>query len=275
MAEIRADHPCRPTELRELHRDGICEFYMTRSAALPEEIDSSVAAVRRSLGAATIAAECFGSRASDPLYNGYSGPLTWILGNSVTAGLGGLHLRGIRGAELEPVVLDGRTVGTVVHGPHASECFLAGIRAEDTAASRKQQAEDTFRAIERALETVEMDFSHVARTWLFLDDILEWYSEFNAVRTAFFTERGVFDRLVPASTGIGGANPWGAAMMVGAYAILPHDARVTVRALPSPMQCPALQYGSSFSRAVEVDLPGVRRVDAVQTQTAPAISRLP
>ena len=35
---------------------------------------------------------------------------------------------------------------------------------------------------------------------------------------------------------------------------------VCVQALPSPLQCPALQYGSSFSRAVEVAMPDMRRV---------------
>ena len=35
---------------------------------------------------------------------------------------------------------------------------------------------------------------------------------------------------------------------------------VTVEPLPSPLQCPALEYGSSFSRAAEVRTPGWRRV---------------
>jgi enamine deaminase RidA (YjgF/YER057c/UK114 family) len=38
------------------------------------------------------------------------------------------------------------------------------------------------------------------------------------------------------------------------HAIAPHDSQVKVTAVASPLQCPALQYGSSFSRAVEVSL---------------------
>jgi len=51
-----------------------------------------------------------------------------------------------------------------------------------------------------------MDFSHVARTWLYLDNLLDWYDDFNVVRTSFFRKHDVFRGLVPASTGIGGSN---------------------------------------------------------------------
>ena len=36
-----------------------------------------------------------------------------------------------------------------------------------------------------------MSFGNVMRTWFYLDRILEWYHEFNHVRTAFFRERKV------------------------------------------------------------------------------------
>jgi len=114
--------------------------------------------------------------------------------------------------------------------------------------------------MEQALSLAEMGFCHVVRTWLFLDDILSWYSDFNRVRTSFFTEHGVFDRLVPASTGIGGSNPAGAAIVAGVYAVKSEHPQVTVQAIASPLQCPALEYGSSFSRAVEVNMPDLRRL---------------
>ena len=260
MTGTAATSSDRTMQLREVQREGMREVYATRRLAPDGDIGAAIEELRSTSEASVIGAEYFDPRTASSDRDGYRGPLTWVLADSVSQGLGGLHLRAVGGAELEPVVLDGRVVGTVIHGPHASECLLAGIRAEDTSATRELQARATFEAIERALETVGMDFSNVARTWLFLDNILDWYDEFNVVRTAFFTERGVFDRMVPASTGIGGANPWGAAMMVGAYAIEAHDPRVSVQALPSPLQCPALEYGSSFSRAAEIDMPDLRRV---------------
>jgi len=97
-----------------------------------------------------------------------------------------------------------------------------------------------------------MDFSNVIRTWLYLDQLLKWYDDFNEVRTDFFDEYGVFDNLVPASTGIGVSNPAGAALVSDAFAIQPKNGDVTIEAVPSPLQCPALDYKSSFSRAVEI-----------------------
>lgn len=47
-----------------------------------------------------------------------------------------------------------------------------------------------------------MDFSHVIRTWFYNNRLLDWYEEFNRARDTFFESRGVFDRLVPASTGL-------------------------------------------------------------------------
>ena len=114
--------------------------------------------------------------------------------------------------------------------------------------------------MEAALRLAGMDFSHVVRTWLFLDEILAWYRELNQARDAFFTSRGVYDGLVPASTGIGARNPAGTAVVAELLAVQPKSSRVRIRSVPSPLQCPALQYHSSFSRAVEVAQPDHRRL---------------
>jgi enamine deaminase RidA (YjgF/YER057c/UK114 family) len=100
----------------------------------------------------------------------------------------------------------------------------------------------------------------VVRTWFYLDRILDWYDAFNHVRTCFFAEQEVFDHLVPASTGVGGKNGGGAALVADAVAVQPKNDRIEIQAVPSPLQCPALEYGSSFSRAVELAAPDHRRL---------------
>jgi enamine deaminase RidA (YjgF/YER057c/UK114 family) len=106
-----------------------------------------------------------------------------------------------------------------------------------------------------------MDFSHVVRTWIYADRILTWYGELNRARDAFFREKGVYDRFVPASTGIGWTGGSGARIVLGAYAVkAKRPGALTVAALPSPLQCPALAYGSSFSRAAEVGTPAWTQV---------------
>jgi hypothetical protein len=52
-----------------------------------------------------------------------------------------------------------------------------------------------------------MDFGHVVAYMVLQHEMLQWYGEFNKVRTAFFKNHGVFDGVVPASKGIGGAMP--------------------------------------------------------------------
>jgi len=254
-------------QMREVSREGMRELFVTCAGSAAASLAPMARRLTQGWDAGVMAAEYFG-----PDMNGSAEtmarevlaqiamPLTWVQGGAENEKLGGIHLRAVSGVDLKPLALDGALVGTVVEGPYAVECLLGGVHGPDTSLPADQQAQATFERIEHALALADMDFSHVARTWLFLDDILAWYDDFNRVRTAFFHERGVFDRLVPASTGIGGSNPHGAAMVAGVYAVKAKHPSVTVQALPSPLQCPALQYGSSFSRAVEVAMPDLRRV---------------
>ena len=107
---------------------------------------------------------------------------------------------------------------------------------------------------------IGMDFSNVVRTWFYNDKILEWYEEFNRARDSFFESRNIFDGIVPASTAIGSRNSRGAALAARAFAVLPKSERVKIAESPSPMQCPASEYRSSFSRAMELSHPKFRHL---------------
>ncbi len=186
-------------------------------------------------------------------------PLLWVQGDVCP----GTHVAGAQafvldGQPVRRVELAGRVVGSSWSDADADYCLLAGLLPGDVAAGRGAQTQACFENIETALQKVGMDFSHVVRTWLYLDDLLSWYDEFNAARTAFFQTRGVFDRLVPASTGIGAKNPAGAALVAGALAIRPKHDGVRIREVVSPLQCSATEYRSSFSRAVEMEFPDHR-----------------
>jgi enamine deaminase RidA (YjgF/YER057c/UK114 family) len=134
--------------------------------------------------------------------------------------------------------------------------LLKGVLPDDCSASAFNQAHSAFTALEHELSNIGMTFSDVVRTWIYADNILDWYSDFNQARNEFFTSRGVYENFVPASTGIGWSNSHGSKLVLGAFAVkakFPDALKVT--ALPSPLQCPALEYGSSFSRAAEVRTP--------------------
>ncbi len=253
--------------LREMPRDGMREVFVTHVGATLGSLAATAQHLGNSRSARVAAAEYFApeSEAADPaaacaLLRGTELPLTWVHGGAAGNGLGGAHLRAVAGASVRLLILAGRVVGLAVVGPYAVECTLTGMHASDTSASPAQQARLTYERMEQALALAGLEFRHVVRTWLFLDDILSWYGDFNRVRTAFYKQRGVFDGPLPASTGIGSSNPAGAAVVAGAYAVQPLTPQVTVQAVPSPLQCPAPQYGSSFSRAVEVVMPDLRRL---------------
>ena len=163
-------------------------------------------------------------------------------------------------------ILPGKETDIVAHGVVSEDkwgryVLLKGILPSDILASPYDQTLSAFENVEYELTKCGMDFSDVVRTWIYADGILEWYGDFNKARNAFFTERGVYDRYVPASTGIGWTNDRGAKLVMGAYAVKAKSpGSVEFEALPSPLQCPALEYGSSFSRAAEVRTPGWTRV---------------
>lgn len=157
------------------------------------------------------------------------------------------------GGNASRLFADGRCVGWRWEDEDAVYALLGGVLPSDRRSGREEQAASAFRNLETALQAGGLSFSDVVRTWLYLDKILEWYDGFNRVRDEFFRSRNIYGGLVPASTGIGSANVWKTAIATGAIAIrAKRPGSVRCRALPSPLQCPALEYGSSFSRAVEV-----------------------
>lgn len=248
-------------QVRQIPRQGRREIAVTSAAAASSDLPRLIACLRETLAAEVLAAEHFGPSppSAGSLLAGGDLPLTCVQGGPSAPGLGGLHVSAVAGAPVRPLLLDGRLVGVVVAGPYAVECMLSGLYPPNPTAAPADQARAVFVRIEQALALADMDFGHVARTWFFLDDILAWYDDFNRVRAAFLADR-LPDSLIPASTGVGGSNPRGAALVARAYAVRPLHPGVTVQAVPSPLQCPAPEYGSYFSRAVEVSMPDLRRL---------------
>ncbi len=184
-------------------------------------------------------------------------PQLWLCGG--TGALPPVYQRlVVAGVEPRLIRRDGCSVGVCYEDGFADYCLLTGVLPRDLKASRVEQTTSLFEGIEDALRDAGMTFAHVARTWLYMDRILEWYDPFNRARDAFFHARGVYEGLVPASTGIGSANLCGAAITACAIAVKPKGGAMTVRAVESPLQCSALSYRSSFSRAVELATPEYR-----------------
>lgn len=130
--------------------------------------------------------------------------------------------------------------------------------------NRQSQSEAMFRQAERLLRTAGATYQDVVRTWIYISNILDWYTDFNTIRNHCYSEYGFFgnDNLktraeqiyLPASTGIEGKNPSGLPATMDVFAIhrSPGTA-IQIRPLYGVKQRSPFRYGSAFSRAVVIE----------------------
>jgi len=183
-------------------------------------------------------------------------PVVWLQGDACEDGsLYSMQGVALTGLNPQPVSFNGRDMGFIYEDENARYCRLRGVIPQDLTVSRMEQTSSAFETMDAALKLNGFKFTDTIRTWIYLDKLLEWYGDFNAVRTQYFNETGIFDHRVPASTGIGASNQFGAAIMMDVLAVRPKDDRLKIQEVISPMQNPALDYKSSFSRAVEMAYP--------------------
>jgi len=253
-----------------LDRSPIQEHFITLTpdgAESPESLFQRAGEVVRHLGGQVVSVEVLGMSASDRkdlpqlmrAVDGSGLAVGWVE-NTRADNLCGVHIWLLAGTPLTRIELSEGVVGSFFEDDCGRCCRLVGLLPTDVSDSRAEQTAEIFGQMETALHSNGMAFSDVFRTWFYNHDILDWYDDFNGVRTGFFHERKVFDGLVPASTGIGGGNAVDAALVAGLVALRPKNPQVKVSRVSSPLQSSARDYGSSFSRAVEVTCPDHRRL---------------
>jgi len=189
-------------------------------------------------------------------------PLTWVEGGSCSnASIAGLQVHAVIGAKVRFERMADGSVECIWDDATATHCVLSALGPKLLSISRPRQATQTLESMQAGLARAGMTTRDVARTWFFLDDILSWYADFNQARNDFFARCELRAGSVPASTGVSGRNPAGAALTAAAWAIRSHDSAVRpVQVVPSPLQGPAPSYGSAFSRAVEIQSAGFRQL---------------
>ena len=185
-------------------------------------------------------------------------PITWVdgaAGDQLT-----LRLHSVSGASVRTVELDAGARARVYSDAYADYCVVGNLLPEPAATTPVRQARSVFERLSQLLELGGCRISDLARTWFYLDRIWECYGEFNSVRESYYRAHGLFERGLPASTGVGAANPAGTALVASALGVRPRHPEASFRVVPSPLQCSPMDYGSSFSRAVEFLLPGEKRL---------------
>jgi enamine deaminase RidA (YjgF/YER057c/UK114 family) len=255
-----------------LQREHVCEHHLTfipLANETPTALAHRINVLLHDLDALPIRIEAFGSLRAHPAFlaalppasPAWPAPLTWLEGHACnTAEISGIHVFAVAGTSVEPIRFDNQPLGAVFSDGYLNHALLGDVSPTNTSRPPATQAAQVFERLQASLHSAGFEATHIARTWLFLEDILAWYGPLNLVRHDFFTAHGIFQHLVPASTGIGVNNPDGAAMIAGAWAAHPLHPQARIAEVLSPMQCPAPEYGSSFSRAVEMVTPDLRRI---------------
>ncbi len=155
-------------------------------------------------------------------------------------------------APIELVTIDGVKCGRIVRAGGQTVVVASALTAPECD-SRADQTRAMLIKGEQVVAAAGGDFHDVARTWMWLTDLLEWYDEFNLVRNEFFTERGLLgsgaDPILPASTGISLDVAQGHHCAMDLLAVLGAEG-VVARHQAGGDQGSAYDYGSAFSRAV-------------------------
>jgi enamine deaminase RidA (YjgF/YER057c/UK114 family) len=182
------------------------------------------------------------------------------------ADFGGVQLWGVTprpdaGQRVETVVRQGKTVGREWIGPDFRELVLASVDGNPPegpgADAAPEHARRMFDTSGDVLSERGYSFRQVVRTWIYLSRILDWYGDFNRVRTRRYEVAGLAtggDAVFPASTGIGGRRDREKCLMDLLAVDAPPGSDLVVRpVLKSERQGQAFAYGSAFARAMVVE----------------------
>jgi len=142
---------------------------------------------------------------------------------------------------------------------HVRHYFFSNYSNSNNAVN-SEKVYNLFCRLQDDLTKQGVTFRNVARTWIFLDDILAWYNDFNSARSRFYEEFELLTDVIPSSTGIGVGNYSASSLVISGYGVSSDHPGLDIKVVPSPLQCPATDYSSSFSRAVEVNDGNSRRL---------------
>lgn len=253
---------------RSVARAGVVEHFVTVTGREPWRVGAVMVALAGALGdlgAKVVACEVVGRGVKEAAlaamrraFGRVHWPVTWLEDN--VEGMVCVGVWAISGTAVEPMQYAGEIAGTVFEDADYSYIMLGNVLPPDLSLTAGEQSVQLFEKFDKVLAVAGWDFHDTARTWFYNRDILGWYDEFNRVRREFFKARGVFDRYVPASTAVGCDNPANAGSVAKLLAARPKGDAPRVVPTPSPLQCPAIEYGSAFSRGAEMGPKGQRRI---------------
>jgi len=190
-------------------------------------------------------------------------PVTFVEGRpAYQHEFAGIHAIAIKedGSRLHSVQKNEQICGARYQGNEAEYLMLADIARLLPESAHSDRLTEAYEAIDLADEVLhdeQWSFKDVRRTWFYLDDILDWYGDFNKARNRIYHRigfmNGSLSSVIPASTGIFGRSGRGFACTLDLLAMRPlSDTPFQIERMVNPRQNEALEYGSAFSRGIAV-----------------------
>ncbi len=181
-------------------------------------------------------------------------PLCILQNGSLDCAPLNIQVYAISGPDLKQLFFEGVLVGSQFEDEH-TKYYMLNLLPDDGQVSGYDQAKNIFEKSHAILQSFGASFSDTIRTWLFARDILSWYGDLNKARDQFFGHHNIYNKLIPASTGIGVVNAHNKALVANILAIEAKTSEVTAKTVNSTLQGQATEYKSSFSRAVKLITP--------------------
>lgn len=225
-------------------------------------------------------------------------PLTFVQGHPVWGeGLAGMQMQFFQptqtGERVWNISDGGQVCGRGWTRRGATYMILEGINGMNShvPGTREEQTVAMIERAERLLQSQGTSYGQVARTWIYLADILKWYDGFNLARNGAYAGLGLMPSAgdtrpvtfqLPASTGIHGHNPSNAACLMDVLAVAGEpDKRPHVLRLTNLRQKDAFRYGAAFSRGVilteadfaQIQISGTAAIDETGASLYPGDTR--
>jgi enamine deaminase RidA (YjgF/YER057c/UK114 family) len=202
------------------------------------------------------------------------GPVTYVEGSPPWGeGLAGIIIHAVSSESANDVwiITDGGDPcgrGWIKNG----STYLMLQNIQGRSGSRPAQVRQMLDRAEGILRQNGASYKDVARTWLYLSQILDWYPDFNKARSEKYGEFGIMPGpgdtrlLLPASTGIGANTLSGAAASMDLLAVVGNGNMTSpLRKLTNRKQLDAFRYGAAFSRGAVIEEDGVSLVQVSGT----------
>jgi enamine deaminase RidA (YjgF/YER057c/UK114 family) len=207
-------------------------------------------------------------------------PPDWLLAGASDGGAGGVQVHAVRGPRTWRPLHNGAGILGWAFEQNGPRWAVTGGLTLPQACDGPAQTRAVFEKAADILAQADMDLTCVARTWIYMDDILAWYPPFNRERNRLFVERGLLARndptggadgkniwLVPASTGMGVSPARGGKIALEVFAVKSTaastpagDGTCIERHAAAGRQRSAFEYGSAFARCATADTPAGKTI---------------